>query len=392
MREVAIIGVGLTPWGKFPERSYLDLGVEATTKALDDAGIKWSEVQTMATAIYLWGSLLGTVAGQGLANVMGETGIPITNIYNMCATATSAFRSAYQSVASGECDITLAVGLDKSPKGFYVYPGFEDKEDIDFIRWKMTGLVNPGYWALECRQRMDKYGTTERHLALAKVAVSKHGALNPMARYRKVFTEEEVLNSPMVADPLRLYMICATSDGAAAVVLCSLEKASQYTNKPIVIEAATIASSLYGDGTLRLPTISTPTKGTAPYLSESAESSRMAYEKAGIGPEDIDVLELPDNSSWHYLSYLEILKLCPPGEADRIVETGVSKVGKTVVCSSGGCSSLGESQSAQGLAMICELVWQLRGQAGARQVKNAKVGMAQTYGMYGNSGAVILKV
>jgi acetyl-CoA acetyltransferase len=391
MREVAIIGVGMTQWGKHPSKTYIDLGVDATTKALNDAGIMWKDVQTLYSGIYTWGSLLGNVSGQGLANVMGETGIPITNIYNMCASGMSVLRSAYHAVASGECDIAMAIGMDKSPGGFFVYPGFEDERDVDFNRWKMVGLVNPAYWALECRERMEKYGTTERHLALAKVAVSKHGALNPTARYRKIFTEEEVLNSPMVVDPLRLYMICATGDGAAAAVLCSMDKAKKYTQTPIIIGASTLASSLYGDSTLRLSTLSSPAKPTAPYLSESAESARMAYEQAGIGPKDIDVLEIPDNSSWHYLTYLEILKFCLPGEADAIVETETSKVGHTIVCPSGGASSLGEAVSSQGLAMVCELVWQLRDQAGARQVKGAKVGMAQTYGMYGNSGAAILK-
>lgn len=392
MREVAIIGVGMTQWGKHRGRSYVELGAEATVKALRDAGLNWRDVQTVSSGIYTWGSLLGNVSGQGLGNFLGETGIPITNIYNMCATAMSVFRSAYLSVASGEVDIALAVGMDKSPEGFFVYPGFEDKRDVDFVRWKMTGLVNPGYWALECRQRMEQYGTTEKHLALAKVAVSKHGVLNPNARYRKVFTVDEVLNSPMVVDPLRLYMICATGDGAAAAILCSMDKARKLTQKPVTVAAATLASSLYGDGTLRLSTLSSPAVPTAPPLSESAESARMAYERAGIGPKDIDILELPDNSSWHYLTYLEIMKFCGAGEADRVAESGVSRVGRTTVCPSGGASSLGEAVSSQGLAMICELVWQLRGEAGERQVKGSRVGMAQTYGMYGNSGAAIIKI
>ena len=392
MREVAIIGVGMHPWGKFPDKNYIDLGVEATSIALKDAGIQWKDIQAVAAGIYVWGGNSGNVSGQMLAGVMGETGIPITNIYNMCATATSVFRSAHQMVASGEHDIVLAVGLDASPAGFYGNVGFPDPEDPDYIRWKMVGCVNPGYWALECRRRMERYGTTEDHLAKVKIALSKHGALNPLARYRKVYTKEEVLHSPMLADPLRVFMICATSDGSAAAILCSKEKAKEYTNKPVIVAAATMGSSYYGDGTLRIPLESTEAKPTAPRLSESVSSSRQAYEKAGIGPRDIDVLEIPDDSSWHFLEYLELLDFCKPGEADRVAETEVAKVGKTVVCPSGGASSLGEAVAAQGLAMICEATWQLRGQAGKRQVKNAKVAMCQTYGMMGNSGCAILKV
>ena len=393
MREVAIIGVGMHPWGKFPDKTFVDMGVEAVSKALDDANIQWTDIQSMVSGLWAWGGGNGYVSGQSLAAVMGETGIPITNVFNMCATATSVLRSAYHVVASGERDICLAVGLDKSPKGFFTSLGRPDTTDTDFLRWKMLGLTNPGYWAIECRKRMEKYGTTERHLAKAKVACSKHAALNPDALYRKIFTEEEILASPMVCDPLRLYMICATRDGAAAAVLCSADKVRKYTSKPVNIAGVGLGSSVYGDPTIRLGWLSTVSEGGAPLLSESAMSAKMAFEQAGIGPEDIDFVELPDNSSWHYLQYLETIGFCKPGEAERMLEDGETLLGaKLPVCPSGGASSSGEAVTAQGLAQICELVWQLRGQAGERQVKGAKVGMAQTYGMLGNSAAAILKI
>lgn len=240
---------------------------------------------------------------------------------------------------------------------------------------------------------MEKYGTTERHLAKAKVACSKHGALNPNALYRKEFTEEEVLNSPMVCAPLRLYEICATRDGAAAVVLCSKDKAKEYNAKPVTVAGIGLGSSLYGDPTLRLGLLSSPTEGTAPLLSESYMSARMAFEQAGIGPEDVDFVEVPDNSSWHYLQYLETMGFCGPGEAEQLLDEGETIIGgKLPVCPSGGASSFGEAIAAQGLLQICDLVEQLRGQAGPRQVEGAKVGMAQTYGQLGNSASAILKI
>ena len=239
---------------------------------------------------------------------------------------------------------------------------------------------------------MEEYGTTERHLAKAKVACSKHGALNPNAVYRKVYTEEEVLNSAMICDPLRMYMICATRDGAAAAVLCSADRAKKYNAKPITVAAVGHGSSLYGDPTMVLGTLSAPTPGTAPLISESAMSCRMVYEQAGIGPGDIDVVELPDNSSWHYLQYPETLGFWGPGETERMLEEEATGIGgKLPINPSGGIASFGEAVAATGLAQICELVWQLRGEAGARQVDGAKVGMGQTYGMLGNSAAVILK-
>jgi acetyl-CoA acetyltransferase len=329
-----------------------------------------------------------------MAAAMGETGIPIVNIYNACATATSVFRVGCMTVASGYSDIVCCTGLDVSPKGFFPPLSDDPVKDPDVYRWKLMGMTNPTYWAMECKKRMETHGTTEKDLAQVKVATSRNGALNPNARYRKEFTLEEVLQSPMVCDPLRLLEIAATSDGAATVVLCSSKKAKQYTTKPITVAAATLGSAIYGDPTMRLSTVSTASTAAAeaPLLSESFSSSRQAYEQAGIGPDELDLVELPDNSSWHYLQYMETMQLCGPGEADELLRAGETAIGgKIPICPSGGVSSFGEALAAQGLAQICELVWQLRGQAGVRQVPNAKVGMGQTYGMAGNSAAAILK-
>jgi len=392
-REVAVVGVGIHPWGKFPDKTFVDLGVEATKNALKDANMEWKDIQSVVAGMYVWGATDGFNAGQALAARFGETGIPITNIFNMCATATSTFRSAYHVVASGEQDICLAIGLDVSPPGFYGTMGKPSDKDTDWLRWRMMGATNPGYWAMECRKRMEKYGTTEHHLAKAKVICSKHGSQNPDALYKKVFTEEEVLNSAMVCDPLRLFMICATRDGAAAAILCSGDKAKKYNAKPVTIAGVGLGSSLYGDPTLRLGMLSCPTEGTAPLLSESYKSSRMAYEQAGLGPEDIDFVEVPDNSSWHYLQYIETMGFCGPGEADHLLDEDVFAIGgKFPVNPSGGIASFGEAIAATGLLEVHEIVHQLRGEAGVRQVEGAKVGMGQTYGQLGNSASVILKV
>ena len=336
-------------------------------------------------------------AGPRLAATLGETGIPITNVFNMCATGNSTFREAYFQVASGVYDLVIAVGVDMSPPGFFGNIGKEDPSrykciDSDYLRWKMIGITNPAYWALDMRKRMNKYGTTDHTLAMCKVAVSKHGALNPMSIYRRVFTVEEVLNSVVISDPLRLYMISPTRDGAAAVVLCSLEKARQYTTKPITIAGVGLGSSLYGDITARLGLLYAPAKAEASVISESYMASRYAYEMAGMGPKDMDFVEMPDNSPWHYLQYLETLGFCGEGEADRLLEEGQTVIGGSIpVCPSGGASSIGEALNAQGLAGICEIVWQLREEAGARQVEGAKAAFSQTYGQLGNSAAAILK-
>ena len=393
MREVSIIGVGLHPWGKFPGSTFVDLGVEAVAIALRDAGLNWEEVETVCSGIYIWGGNAGHLSGQYLASVFGETGIPIVNVYNACATGSSALRLAHLSIASGQVDSALAVGVDLSPEGFLTAKSDNPKQDRDVLRWQMVGMPNPTYWALECRKRMNKYGTTEEDLARVKVLLSNYGSQNPNARYKKIFTLEEVLNSKMVSDPLRLYEICATSDGAAAIVLCAASKSKRYTSRAVTIAASTMGSAVYGDPTLRISALSAPAKAEAPLLSESYSASCQAYELSGIGPDDIHVLELPDNSSWHYLQYLETCGFCGEGEAEKMLREGETQIGgRVAVCPSGGFSSFGEAIGAQALWQVVEVVTQLRSQAGARQVKNAKVGMAQTYGLMGNSGTTILKM
>ena len=397
-REVAVVGVGMHPWGKFPDKDFADMGEVAVRGALQDADMQWKEIESVVSGCWVWGGTNGMNAGPRLAATMGETGIPILNIFNMCATSCGVLREAYLQVASGAYDTCLAVGLDKSPTGFFATMGKEDPErfecvDTDYLRWRMVGVSNPAYWALDMRKRMEKYGTTPETLAMCKVAISKHAAMNPMAVYKKQYTVEEVLNSPTVSDPLTLYMISPTRDGAAAVILMSMEKARQFTSNPITVAGVGLGSSLYGDPTARLGLLYAPVqKEGSTIISESYQAAKEAYEMAGIGPKELDFAEYPDNSPWHYLQYMETLGFCDEGEADKMLNDGETLVGgKIPVCPSGGASSFGEVIGAQGLAACLEIVEQLRGTAGERQVKGAKAALAQTYGQLGNSAAVILK-
>jgi acetyl-CoA acetyltransferase len=393
MRDVAIVGIGMHDWGKFPDKTFVELSVDAIQEALKDSRMKWRDIQELVAGIWVWGSTTGFNPGPSITSMMGETGIPTTNIFNMCATSTNVFRVAYNIVASGTKDIVLAVAADKSPKGFFTTVGAHDPKDTDYLRWKMMGLTNPGYWAMELRKRMAEFGTTESHLAKAKIASSRFGALNPRALYKKVYTEEEILKSPMVCDPLRLLEICATRDGAAAAILCSADMAKKFNDKPVIVAGLGEGSSLFGDPTARLGLICSPAVASAPLISESYVAAQMAYKAAGIGPEDVDFVELPDNSSWHYLQYPETLGFWGPGETERMLDEGQTGLnGKLPINTSGGIASFGEAVGAQGLCQIYEAVIQLRGQAGDRQVKGAKVGMTQTYGQMGNSATAILKV
>ena len=394
MKDIVILGVGLHPWGKFPEKPWTQMAMEAAKEALGDAGVAWTDIQTVISGSQLWGGRKGIYSGNYFAEVMGETGVPIVNINNACATAGIMMKVAASTVASGSADLVLAISADKSAKGFFPFLPVYHEEPIpsaDVLRWQM-GLPNPMFWALEMRKRMAKYGDTAEHLAKAKVVISKHGALNPKARYRKEFSMEEVLNSPMVADPLRLLEICATSDGAAAVVLCNTKTAKKYTSKPITICATAIGSPLYGDPTARIPSVAITPKPGVPIISESWVAAHRAYEESGLGPKDIDFVEIPDNSCWHVLQYMETMDFCKEGEAHVALERGDFAIGGRIpVCPSGGFSSFGEATMAQGFAQVYEVVLQLRGLCGARQVKDAKTGMSEVYGAAGNNAAVILK-
>jgi acetyl-CoA acetyltransferase len=393
MRDIYIVGVGTHPWGKFDDKTFIQMGEVAVAEALKDGQVDWKDIQAIMSGILIYGGNAGHLSGQYIESMFGETGVPVVNVYNACATGSAAMRMAYNSIAAGETDTAMAVGVDISPKGFLSAKSNDPKADRDVLRWRMTGMPNPIYWALECRKRFEKYGDTPEDLAAVKVLLSQYGSKNPNARYKKTYTMEQVLNSLMVCDPLRLFEICATSDGAAAVILSADPKAIQKANKPVKVAATTMGSAIYGDPTIRISALSAPSKAEAPLLSESYSASRQAYEKSGIGPEDVDVLELPDNSSWHYLQYLETCGFCGEGEAAKFLRDGHTKIGgKVAVCPSGGFSSFGEAIGAQAIWQVVEASNQLRGRCGERQHPNPKVAMAQTYGLMGNSGTTIMTI
>ena len=393
MRDIYIVGTGIHPWMGFSEQVFADFAAVAVDGALKDANIEWNNIQSIMAGIFIYGGNAGHLSGQYLETILGETGIPVVNVYNACATGSAAIRMAYNSIAAGETDTALAFGVDVSPKGFLTAKSDNAVQDRDVIRWKMTAMPNPVYWALECTRRMEKYDTTEEDLAMVKVLLSEYGSKNPNARFKKAYSLEEVMNSVYVCEPLRLYEICPVSTGAAAVIVTADKDLISKADKPVKINATTMGSAMYGDPTIRISAVSCPAVPEAPMLSESYSASQQAYKKAGIGPEDVNILELPDNSSWHYLVYLETCGFCGEGEADKMLRDGETKIGgKLPVNPSGGFSSHGEALSAQALWQVIECANQLRGRCGERQVPNAKVAMAQTYGLMGNSGTTIMTI
>jgi acetyl-CoA acetyltransferase len=391
MRDVAVLGVGMHAFGKFPEKSVTELCRTAVTAALADAGISWREVEAVAAASSRFSGGKGWgLNGNDVVEDMGLTGIPVYNMSAGCAAGGNAFNIGYSLVAGGLYDVVLVVGGEKMPKGFIQTSGVEEDTDPEYLRQRCVGMPGPAFWALLCRQRMAELGTTEEQLA--KVAVKAHQVAvhNEYARFRKEFTLEMILGSNMVSDPLRLFEICPVSDGAAAAIICSAEKARQLTQKPVWVAGSAVATMRADDGLPRGLAGVIPDGRT--HHSEAAIAVSKALAQAGASPQDLDLTELQDNTVYYELAFPEDWGLCEVGEAESLLEAGETlPTGKMPINPSGGFLCFGEATTTMGVFQVCELTWQLRGEAGARQVPNAKLGLGQTLGLGGNGTAVVLK-
>ena len=391
--EVAVLGVGMHPWGKWG-KNFVEYGVVAIRRALEDAGLNWRDVGFVSGANTIRCGYPGHVSGATFAQAMGWSGARIQNTYAACASGAAAIAAARAQILAGQCDVAIVVGADAAPKGFFGPPKGDRPEDPDWLRFRLLGATNPAYFALYARRRMELYGATEHDFACVKVKNSRHGFENPYARYKKAFSVEEVLASPMVADPLRLLEICATSDGAAAVVLTSMAFARRQTTKPVTISAVSTVSPTYPSAVIEMPHFATDSACGAP--SDAAPFrdaiATAAYEEAGLGPEDLNFAEVYDLSSALELDWYENIGLCQKGEAEKLLRDGVTTLGGRVpVNPSGGLACFGEAVPAQAIAQVCEMTWQLRGGAEKRQVANARVALSINQGLFGHGSAVICK-
>jgi acetyl-CoA acetyltransferase len=392
-REVTILGVGMHPWGKWG-RNFVEYGVKAANDALKDAGIEWKDVGLVVGGETMRNGYPGYVAGSTFAQALGWTGVPVVSTYGACATGSQAINVARSYILAGMCDVALAVGADTAPKGFFAPQGGERLEDPDWLRFRLMGATNPVYFGLYARRRMELYGASELDFAKVKVKNSRHGFENPNARYKKTFTIEEVLESAMVSSPLRLLQICATSDGGAAVVLCSEAYARKHTTDPVMIAGVSTVTPRYPDTVLDMPAFSTDSAAVVgvPDAPFKDTITRRAYEEAGIGPEDLDLAEVYDLSSALELDWYENIGLCAAGEAERLLNDDETQIGGRIpVNPSGGLGCFGEAVPAQAIAQVCELAWQIRGQATGRQVEGARVGVTANQGLFGHGSSVVVK-
>jgi acetyl-CoA acetyltransferase len=398
-KRIAVLGAGMHPWGKWG-RNFVEYGLAAARDALRDAGLGWEDIQFVSGADTIRNGYPGFIAGATFAQALGWTGARVSSCYAACASGAAAIANARAQILAGLCDVALVVGADTTPKGFFAPVGGDRKDDPDWLRFHLMGATNPAYFALYARRRVDCFGATDEDFAQVKVKNARHGLANPYARYRKEVTVEEVLASPMVADPLRLLEICATSDGGAALVLSSLDFARRHgAGEPLVtVSAVSTVTPRFPNTVIEMPNFSTDSAaalaGDGPSAGDTAfrpSIARAAYEEAGIGPEDVDLAEVYDLSSALELDWYEDIGLCGEGEAEKLLRDGVTALGGRVpVNPSGGLSCFGEAIPAQAIAQVCESVWQLRGQADGHQVEGARVAVTANQGLFGHGSSVLL--
>jgi acetyl-CoA acetyltransferase len=391
--DVAVLGVGMHPWGKWG-KNFVEYGIDAALAALDDADVDWQDIQFVAGGETVRNGYPGYVAGATFVQALGWNGARVSSSYAACASGATALESARTRILSGLCDVALVIGADTTPKGFLAPTAGERWDDPDWLRFRLIGATNPAYFALSARRRMDLYGATSSDFAKVKVKNAKHGLTNPNARYRKEVTEEEILASPMVADPLHLLDICATSDGAAAVVLCSMDYARRKgASSPVRVRAISTVTPQFPNSIIEMPNFATDSAVAmaAPDQTFMDSIAHAAYEEAGIGPEDVDVAEVYDLSTALELDWYEHIGLCKQGEAEKLLNDGDTTLGGRVpVNTSGGLACFGEAVPAQALAQVCEITWQLRGTAEGRQAEGASVGVTANKGLFGHGSSVLL--
>lgn len=360
MREVVVSGVGMIPFGKHYACSYTDLVLPALIDALADADIDRDRID----AVYCGSSFGGMLIGQRVLRSAGLTGRPVVNIENACSSGATALREAWAGIASGQYDNVLVLGVDKLTQ----FSG--GPIPLDNTDWEATnGMVMPAVYAMRAARYLYEHGLSPDVLAQVAVKARAHGVSNPYAQMRQAVTVEEVMSARPVAVPLTLLQCCPTCDGAAALVLTSSESASRYRPQ-VKILASSLHSGRFTAGYRDMTTAE---------LTEI--SAQEAYEMAGLGPRDLDVVELHDAFTIAELMYYEALHLCDRGEAVKLLQTGHTSLGGAQpVNPSGGLLARGHPIGATGVAQAVEIVWQLRGQCGSRQVAGARVGLTHATG------------
>jgi acetyl-CoA acetyltransferase len=376
--DVLICGAARTSFGR-TEASGRQLAVSAVETALADAGVEWPRVR----------AAFGGSDSAGLADTLvarlGLTGLPFVNVKNGCATGGSALVCAVNAIRSGMADIVLAVGFDKHPRGAF------DPRPEDWglgTEYGTDGLmVTTQFFGMKIQRYMHDHGITPQALALIAEKAYRNGARTPQAWRREPVSAAAILDSGMVSDPLTRYMFCSPGAGAAALVLCSPEAASTLESSPVALRSAAVRTRRFGSFEVFSPCIP-----GGELTSVSRDASAAAFEEAGIGPDDVDVCQLQDTESGAEIMHMAECGFCADGEQEGLLRSGVTRVdGALPVNTDGGCLANGEPIGASGLRQVYEVVQQLRGRAGERQVPGEpRVGFTHVYGAPGVSACTVL--
>lgn len=364
MTSVAVVGIGMTAFGKHFEKTTVDMGAEAARLALKDAGLRPDQIEAGFFSTVLATRLFGdATVGQNVFWEVGINGVPVVNVENACTSGSTAFYLAYNMIAAGRAEAVIVAGAEK----LYV-PEFglinSGETELD----SQLGLVTPASFAMRAHRHMHDFGTTLEQLALVAVKNRAHAALNPLAQFRKPIGLEEVLAPPMIADPFTRLQCCPNADGAAAVILAAPSLARRL-GRGVSVETAVLRTGDYQN------------PQNMSMWNTDYNACRLAYENAGIAPEDLDIVECHDAFTIAEILHYEALGLCKPGEGGRYVQDGHAGLGgKCPVNVSGGLLSRGHPLGATGVAQIVEIVTQLRKEAGARQVEGARIGLAHCMG------------
>jgi acetyl-CoA acetyltransferase len=378
--DVAIIGVGLHPFGRF-DKTAMQMGADAIQLALKDAGVEWQDIQ------FGFGGSHEISNPDAVTRLVGLTGITFTNVFNACATAASAIQQTADTIRLGKYDIGIALGLDKHPRGAFT----DEPSCLGLPRWygENGQFVTTKFFGMKANRYLHEHGISQETLAKVAAKNFRNGALNPNAFRRKPISEEEILNSTVLNYPLTQYMFCAPDEGAAALIMCRGDIAHRYTDKPVYVRASEIRTRRFG--AYEVHATSAPLEED---YSPTVYAAKAAYEAAGIGPEDIDIAQLQDTDAGAEVIHMAETGLCAHGDQEKLVADGATEIGGSIpVNTDGGLIANGEPIGASGLRQMHELVRQLRGEAGERQVPGEpRVGLAQVYGAPGTASATILSL
>ncbi|MBJ7337167.1 thiolase family protein [Mycolicibacterium sp.] len=381
MNDVAIIGVGLHPFGRFDGKSAMEMGADAIQSALVDAGIDWTQVQ------FAVGGSYEVSNPDAVTRLVGVTGLPFTDVYNACATAATATQVCANTIRLGQYDIGIAIGMDKHPRGAFT----DDPAKFALPQWYAENgqFVTTQFFGMKANRYLHDHGISQRTLAKVAAKNMRNGVLNPNAFRRKAIAEDDILNSPVLNYPLTQYMFCTPDEGAAAVIMCRADIAHRFAAKPVHVRAIEIRTRRFG--AYEVHATSAPVDED---VSPTVYASRAAFEAAGMEPKDVDVIQLQDTDAGAEVIHMAEAGFCEHGGQERLLADGATEIGGSLpINTDGGLIANGEPIGASGLRQVHELVRQLRGEAGEHQVPGSpKVGFAQVYGAPGTAAATLLAI